>query len=384
MIRFATIIGARPQFIKSAAVSRAVKQHFQNQIAEIIIHTGQHYDEMMSQVFFDELGLEPPLIRLSTGQGNHGSQTGRMLEETEKVLLEHKPDAVLVYGDTNTTLAGALAAAKLNIPVVHIEAGLRSFNKTMPEEINRVVCDHVSSMLFTPTVAGLENLRNEGIYQGNRGGNGNPQFPAVFHSGDVMYDNALYFAAKAAGVSEVLQQNNLTAGNYFLATIHRNYNTDEPARLLALLEGLEQAGAKHRQPVLIPLHPRTSQRIAADAALTALVEKSNWLRIISPVSFFDMLVLEKAARLIFTDSGGVQKEAFFFQRPCVILRPETEWVELVDCGAAKLAGADPVLIARSADELLQSKLTFPSFYGDGAAAVFICRKMLELLTPLTA
>lgn len=382
MLQLATIIGARPQFIKSAAVSRAVQQHFKSAIHEIIIHTGQHYDELMSQVFFDELELKQPDVRLECGPGLQGAQTARMLEAIEKVLLEMKPDAVLVYGDTNTTLAGALAASKLQLPVIHVEAGLRSWNKNMPEEINRVLCDHVSSLLFTPTVAGFENLRKEGIVPD--AANTMQQLPAVFHAGDVMYDNALYYAARAAAVSDVLRRNELEPGGYFLATIHRNYNTDAPARLRTLLEGIAQAAAQFSRPVILPLHPRTAQRIAADPELGKRVKELEWLRIIPPVSFLDMLLLEQSAQLVFTDSGGVQKEAFFFQRPCVILRPETEWVELVACGAAKLADGSPDHIAEAAAALLNSTIQYPAFYGDGRAAEFICSKIVELLKPVVA
>ncbi len=382
MLQLATIIGARPQFIKSAAVSRAVQQHFKTAIREIIIHTGQHYDELMSQVFFDELELKQPDIRLDCGPGLQGAQTARMLEAIEKVLLEQKPDAVLVYGDTNTTLAGALAASKLQLPVIHVEAGLRSWNKNMPEEINRVLCDHVSSLLFTPTVAGFENLRKEGIATDTA--NPMQQLPAVFHAGDVMYDNALYYAARAAAVSDVLRRNALEPGAFFLATIHRNYNTDSAARLRTLLEGIAQSAAKFSRPVVLPLHPRTAKRIAADPELGKRVKELEWLRIIPPVSFLDMLLLEQSAQLVFTDSGGVQKEAFFFQRPCVILRPETEWVELVDCGAAKLADASPEHITKAAATLLNSTIQYPAFYGDGHAADFICSKIVELLKPVVA
>jgi UDP-GlcNAc3NAcA epimerase len=379
MLQLATIIGARPQFIKSAAVSRAVQQHFKSAIREIVIHTGQHYDELMSQVFFDELELKQPDVRIDCGPGLQGAQTARMLEAIEKVLVELKPDAVLVYGDTNTTLAGALAASKLQLPVIHVEAGLRSWNKNMPEEINRVLCDHVSSLLFTPTVAGFENLRKEGIVRENA--SEKQQLPAVFHSGDVMYDNALYYAARAAAVSDVLRRNALEPGAYFLATVHRNYNTDSPSRLRSILEGIAQAGAQFNRPVILPLHPRTAQRIAADEALAKRVKELQWLRIVPPVSFLDMLLLEQSAQLIFTDSGGVQKEAFFFQRPCVILRPETEWVELVTCGAAHLADASPEQITGAAAALLNRTIEYPAFYGDGNAAAFICSKIVELINP---
>jgi UDP-GlcNAc3NAcA epimerase len=383
MLQLATIIGARPQFIKSAAVSRAVQQHYNTAIREIIIHTGQHYDELMSQVFFDELELKQPDIRLECGPGLQGAQTARMLEELEKVLLEIKPDAVLVYGDTNSTLAGALAASKLQLPVIHVEAGLRSWNKSMPEEINRVLCDHVSALLFAPTAAGFDNLRKEGIGT-DTASSIQQQLPAVFHSGDVMYDNAMHYATRAAASSDVLRRNGLEPGAYFLATIHRNYNTDSPQRLRTLLEGIEMAAAQFSRPVILPLHPRTAQRIATDPELGKLVKELTCLRIIPPVSFLDMLLLEQAAQLIFTDSGGVQKEAFFFHRPCVILRPETEWVELVDCGAARLADASPHHITEATAALLRNAIEYPAFYGDGHAAEFICSKIIELIKPVSA
>ncbi len=313
-MRILTVIGARPQFIKAAAVSRALRA--EADIDEQLLHTGQHYDPMMSEVFFRELEIPTPTYHLEIGSGAHGAQTGRMLEAIERVLLDTAPDWVLVYGDTNSTLAGALAAAKLHIPVAHMEAGLRSFNRRMPEELNRVLTDHLSALLFTPTESAVANLQQEGI-TGER----------VALIGDVMYDAARQFGEKARRESAILARLNLAAGGYALATLHRAENTDDPARLRAIVTGLMAVTAD--TPILLPLHPRTHGRLR-DAGL--LDEVTRHLRVIEPVGYLDMVMLERSARLVLTDSGGVQKEAFFHGVPCVTLRDETEWVELVTCG----------------------------------------------------
>jgi UDP-GlcNAc3NAcA epimerase len=285
-------------------------------VRELLVHTGQHYDHQMSQVFFDELGLPEPDVWMGVGSGSHGKQTGRMLEAFDDILLEAKPDWVVVYGDTNSTLAGALAAAKLLIPVAHVEAGLRSFNRSMPEEINRVVVDHVADLLFAPTALAVENLAREGVPT-NR----------VHRSGDVMYDASIHFGHQATQRSNILQQIGLGAGEYLLATVHRAANTDDPVRLGAIFRGLREVAREH--PIVVPLHPRTRQALASSGML-ADVERE--LCVLAPVGYLDMLRLEMQARLVVTDSGGVQKEAFFFKVPCVTLREETEWAELVDLG----------------------------------------------------
>ena len=312
------VVGARPQFIKMAAVSRAVAEHNQKlgpgqQLRELIIHTGQHYDYELSKVFFEELHIPAPHYNLEVGSRSHGEQTGEMLIRLERVLEDERPDVVLVYGDTNTTLAGALAAAKLHISVAHVEAGLRSFNRQMPEEINRVLTDHVSDLLFAPTEVAVENLCQEGISEDR-----------IYLVGDVMYDAALYYGAKAEAQSYILERLSLTPKRYILATVHRAGNTDDPGRLQAIFGGLGQVADEI--PVVLPLHPRTQAALEREGMLD---EMSRCIQLIEPVGYLDMLVLEKNAEFIVTDSGGVQKEAYFFKVPCITLRKETEWVELV-------------------------------------------------------
>lgn len=317
-LRIATVVGARPQFVKAAVLSRLFDAR--KDIEEIVIHTGQHFDEAMSQVFFDELGMQTPAHNLGIGGGPHGAQTGRMLEKIEEVLLDLRPDGVLVYGDTNSTLAGVLAAVKLHIPVAHVEAGLRSFNHRMPEEVNRVLADHVSRLLFAPTAEAERNLAREGL-------------PAerVHRVGDVMYDAALYYGARARERSRIVEELGLKAGAYVLATAHRAENVDDPERLSAIVEGL--ADVASGQTVVFPVHPRTAAALAARPGLAAASRSIRW---IPPVGYLDMVMLEQSAGVIATDSGGVQKEAFFFRVPCVILRDETEWVELVELGWNRL------------------------------------------------
>lgn len=359
-MRVAAIVGARPQFIKAAAVSRVLRGAFG--VEETLVHTGQHYDKAMSRVFFDELEIPEPDHHLGVGSGPHGAQTGRMLEAIERVLVDEEPDWVLVYGDTNSTLAGALAAAKLHIPVAHVEAGLRSFNREMPEEINRVLADHASDLLFAPTYAAVENLRREGL-AGNR----------VHMVGDVMYDVALYYGDKAERKSRILDDLGLVSEEYILATVHRAENTDDLERLLAIFEGLGEAARE--VPVVLPLHPRTRKALERAGVLE---KAARCLLLIEPVGYLDMVMLEKNARLIVTDSGGVQKEAFFYRVPCVTLRDETEWVELVELGWNRLAPPkrpDAVLsVVREALE--QSPGAGGAPYGRGDSAEQIARVLL--------
>lgn len=379
MTKILTIIGARPQIIKAAALSRAIKNKFSDKIQEVIVHTGQHYDENMSQVFFDELKIPHPNYNLNVGSGSHGKQTASMLEGIEKILLKEKPNCIILYGDTNSTLSGAIAASKIQIPVIHIEAGLRSFNKAMPEEINRIVCDHVSTLLFSPTKAGYANLLKEGFKENNKA----PYTfdnPKIYHSGDVMYDNSLYFSDVAEQKTTVLKHNDLKPGSFILATIHRNNNTDEPARLNALFSAMNRIASENKTTILLPLHPRTakllSQNLSTD--LYNKIKANQFIKIIPPVSFLEMIALEKNAQLVITDSGGVQKEAFFFQKPCIILRSETEWIELVECGSAKIADADETKILEAYTYFTKTKnLQFPALFGDGKAAEFICDEILK-------
>ncbi len=364
-MKILTVVGARPQFIKAAMVSQAILQHNEADklphIIEEITHTGQHYDENMSQVFFGEMGIPEPVVNLNIGGSSHGEMTGRMLLALEKESLDRQPDWVLVYGDTNSTLAGALAAAKLHLPVAHVEAGLRSFNKQMPEEINRVLTDHVSDILFCPTKNAVENLKNEGIMKG------------VHHVGDVMYDAAIAFGKIAREQSNILLQLNLTPKEYYLATVHRAENTNRRERLSGILQGLNQLGKE--RPVVLPLHPRTKKQLDV-YNLTPLC--SN-LHLIDPVSFLDMIRLEQEARVILTDSGGVQKEAYFHGVPCVTLRDETEWVETVERGWNRLAGADPEKIAAATDAVPVGRF---DEYGDGhASAKIVARLVADLRCP---
>jgi UDP-GlcNAc3NAcA epimerase len=364
-MKLVTIVGARPQFIKVAAVSRAIAAHNaaampHARIDDCLVHTGQHYDAEMSQVFFDQLEIPEPRYNLGIGSGPHGEQTGKMLQAIERVLLDERPDAVLVYGDTNSTLAGALAARKLNLRIGHVEAGLRSFNMRMPEEINRILTDRMSDLLFCPTVTAVENLRKEGITRG------------VERVGDVMYDASLFSRAQARQGSRILETLGLQCGEFVLATVHRAENTDDPVRLRGIVEGL--ACVAESLPVVLALHPRT-RKFLAEHQLTAQLGR---VAVIDPVPYFDMIRLEESARAICTDSGGVQKEAFFYGVPCVTLRDETEWVETVEAGWNRLAGADAQRIVaaveagkpRAAAEAAQS-------YGDGASAQRIVRLLVH-------
>lgn len=382
MIKIVTIIGARPQIIKAAALSRAIKNNFSSQITEIIVHTGQHYDDNMSQVFFDELEIPLPNYNLNVGSGNHGKQTATMISAIEDVLLIEKPNAIVLYGDTNSTLAGAMAASKIHIPVIHIEAGLRSFNKSMPEEINRIMCDHVSTLLFSPTKTGFDNLVQEGFLSQTKAPYSIDN-PKIYHCGDVMYDNSLFFSKISDVKTSIINDLKLKNNGFILATIHRNNNTDEPIRLNALFKSLNDISINHQLQIVLPLHPRTSNLLDRNLSkdLVEAIRLNSNFKIISPVSFLEMLALEKNCCLVMTDSGGVQKEAFYFEKPCVILRPETEWIELLENGSALIADADENKIKFSFEQLISKKdLSFPKLYGDGKAAEFICSEIINQIT----
>lgn len=377
MIRLLTVIGARPQIIKAAAISRAVRNHFADRIEERILHTGQHYDANMSQVFFDELGIPQPDYNLGVGSGSHGVQTARMIAGIEEVLMKEPFDGVILYGDTNSTLAGAIAASKLHVPVFHVEAGLRSFNMTMPEEINRIVCDQLSSICFSPTETGVKNLEREGFLDSpSRFINGRGR--VVVNSGDVMYDNSMYFASLAERKSDILSRIDVEPGSYILTTIHRPNNTDDSGRLTSIVSSLLTISERDSIDLVFPLHPRTrgllEKQLQPD--LYGRLMSSPRVRITPPASFFDILVLEKNARIVMTDSGGVQKESFFFERPCVILRPETEWVEIVEHGAGIIADADPERILAAYNRLAGSNPFFPPLFGNGNAAETILSEIL--------
>lgn len=360
-IKVVTIVGARPQFIKAAAVSRAIKIAGADRIQEVLVHTGQHYDENMSKVFFDELDIPTPAYNLEVSGGSHGAMTGRMLESIEQVLLEEKPDWVLIYGDTNSTLAGAVAASKLNIPVAHVEAGLRSFNMRMPEEINRILSDRVSTLLLCPTQAAIDNLAKEGLVGG------------VHNVGDVMYDVALFYRERARAKSQIMSQLGLEEGAFALATCHRAENTDDPHRLGEIMAGLADVSAL--MPVVLPLHPRT-RKLLQDHGLEHHLHS---MKLVDPLPFLDMIALEQAANVILTDSGGVQKEAYFYGVPCITLRDETEWVETVQLGFNQLVGA-----SRSGINAAMNNRSIPEcqvdVYGDGNASARIV-EILENTRP---
>lgn len=360
MTKVITVVGARPQFIKAAAVSRVIRERYAGTVQEILVHTGQHYDENMSKVFFDELDIPHPRYNLEIAGGNHGAMTGRMLESVENVLLQETPDWVLVYGDTNSTLAGALAAAKLHIPVAHVEAGLRSFNMRMPEEVNRILADRISTLLFCPTETAIDNLKSEGITKG------------VHNVGDVMYDVALYYRDRAKQQSRILQTINLTEGGFALATCHRAENTDDMNRLAEIVSALGKIA--ETIPVVLPLHPRT-RKLISDHGLAG---KLGEVKVCDPLPFLEMVALEQAARIILTDSGGVQKEAFFYGVPCITMRDETEWVETVTAGWNQLVGASKDVIVAAAEAAMKTDPMAASEapYGRGDAAA----KIVAILT----
>jgi len=381
MVKIVTIIGARPQIIKAAALSRAIKQKFAGQLQEVIVHTGQHYDENMSQVFFDELGIPAPNYNLSVGSGSHGKQTAAMIVGIEEILEKEKPNAIVLYGDTNSTLAGGIAASKIHVPVVHIEAGLRSYSKAMPEEINRIMCDHVSTLLFSPTKTGYDNLIKEGFNPNSLAPHTSDN-PKIYQCGDVMYDNSLYFSNIAEQKVNVESKYDVKNNNYILATIHRNNNTDEPKRLTDLFAALNEISLSNDISIVLPLHPRTAKLLEQNVESSVLnaVKENTQFKIVAPASFLEMTALEKNAFMVITDSGGVQKEAFYFNKPCIILRPETEWIELVNCGAAIIADANKEKIITAFNNFKTTdKIEFPSFYGNGQAAEFICNELIKHL-----
>lgn len=380
-IKLLTIIGARPQIIKAAAFSRAVMERDGGNVIERILHTGQHYDSNMSQVFFDELGIPLPDYNLKTGSGQQGEQTAKMIAGIEGVLLSEKFDGMVLYGDTNSTIAGAIAGAKLHVPVFHIEAGLRSYNMAMPEEINRIICDQCSSILFAPTETAVQNLKLEGFQNtGFRFKNGKTR--KIINSGDVMYDNVVYFAKLANEKSRVLESHDLVPGHYILATIHRDNNTDNPDRLIAIFSALLQIAEEQEMMIVLPLHPRTAKRLKSNRheVLFNAIRQSAKIMIIPPASFLDMLLLEKNAAIVMTDSGGVQKESFFFEKPCVIFRPETEWTEIVETGAGILADANFDRIIEAFKNLLRRQVAFPKLFGEGNASKFILNKIVDYLS----
>ncbi len=380
MMKIVTIIGARPQIIKAASLNRAISENFKNEISEVIVHTGQHYDKNMSQVFIDELKIPQPDYNLNIGSASHGLQTAKMIMGIEQILLKEKPEYLILYGDTNSTLAGAIAAAKIHIPIVHIEAGLRSYNKSMPEEINRIMCDHASTLLFSPTLTGYNNLLKEGFDKDSK-----PRFtadnPGIFHCGDVMYDNSLFFNEIVNPKRNIIDILNLKKDSFYLATVHRDNNTDQPERLNAIFGAFDTLSLKTKLPIILPLHPRTRKLLNKNLSSNLLkkIKQNPFFQIISPVSFLEMNVLESHCNMIFTDSGGVQKEAYFFKKPVIVLRPETEWKEIVEqgCGIIADASKTDILNAFEYFQQVRNKLNFPNIFGDGKAGRFICQTILD-------
>lgn len=357
MKQILTIVGARPQFIKAAAISHTIREKFADSICEDILHTGQHYDDAMSGRFFSELDIPQPKYNLGVGSGSHGMQTAAMLKGIEEILLSTHYDGLLVYGDTNSTLAGALAASKLHIPVYHVEAGLRSFNRDMPEEINRIVTDHISSLLFAPTKTAVKNLQNEGFKDGN-----------IVFSGDVMFDNVLDYAPVAVQNTHL----RIESSSFILATLHRDFNTDNHERLTNILSALNSITEQFNSEILLPLHPRT-RKIIDSMGLNSF---SNRICVTEPLSYLETLAALQKSRLVLTDSGGLQKEANFSGKCCVVLRPETEWVELVDDGAALLADADSDLILEATAELIDKTPKPTTHFGNGHAAEIIIKHLV--------
>jgi UDP-GlcNAc3NAcA epimerase len=379
-MKIVTIIGARPQFIKAAAVRRAIQAFNRSsvplgsrkRIREILVHTGQHYDYLMDKVFFEELRLPRPDYHLGVGSGTHARQTGLMLERIETVLEKEKPEITIVYGDTNSTLAGALAAAKLNIPVGHVEAGLRSYRRSMPEEMNRLLTDHLSTLLFCPTAHAVQNLSKEGIRNGDK--------TVVENVGDVMYDSILYYSQLAEKQSTILEDLNLVNlqsairnPQYYLATLHRAENTDHPKRLKSIFRALAEIAKDC--PVVLPLHPRTKKMMRVQR----LIKEARGIHLIDPVSYFDMLKLEKNAKAILTDSGGVQKEAYWFRVPCITLRDETEWMETIQGGWNVLVGTETEKIVEEVRKRVGGKRSAKGkgLFGDGKASEKIVRVLAK-------
>lgn len=360
MLKIITVVGARPQFVKAATLSRVFAK-YPDQIKELIVHTGQHFDQNMSEIFFKEMEIPIPHYNLNINGLSHGAMTGQMLEGIEKIIIAEKPDYLLVYGDTNSTIAGALAAKKLHVKVIHVEAGLRSFNMNMPEEINRILTDRISDILFCPTHTAINNLKQEGFdYINTR----------IILSGDVMQDAAIYYKEISDQISNVLESNKIKSNEFVLATIHRAENTDDEIRLSEIVHSLNEINKM--VPVIVPLHPRTA-KILKDKNIDVQ------FIIIKPVGYFDMLQLIAHSRLILTDSGGLQKEAYFFNKYCITFRDETEWVELVDNGYNQIVGASSEkIIAAFRDSIYKDFTKGEELYGGGKAAEIICREIMSL------
>ncbi|MCF6335822.1 MAG: UDP-N-acetylglucosamine 2-epimerase (non-hydrolyzing) [Spirochaetales bacterium] len=351
-----TVIGARPQFVKAAVLSRLIRHKYSKEFKEILVHTGQHYDKNMSDIFFKEMEIPEPDYNLNIGSGSHGMMTGKMLEAIEGLLLEHRPDYLLVYGDTNSTLAGALAASKLHIPVIHVEAGLRSFNMHMPEEQNRIVADHLSTHLLCPTETAISNLKKEGLTKG------------VENIGDIMLDASLFYRKKLEHSMSFLPEEIRNMDDFFLITLHRAENTDDKERLTSIVSALNSLEA---YTGVLPLHPRTKKMLSK----WGLYFKDH-IKVIAPVGYLDMIRLESSCNFILTDSGGVQKEAYFFGKPCITMRNQTEWVETIEAGCNILTGADQNKILSAINNFSKQKFEYPSLYGKGDTGERILKLLL--------
>ncbi|MCZ2442263.1 MAG: UDP-N-acetylglucosamine 2-epimerase (non-hydrolyzing) [Flavobacteriales bacterium] len=378
MLRILTVVGARPQFIKASAISRCVKHVFSERIEEKLLHTGQHYDTLLSDIFFQQLGIPAPSFHLQVSSSGHAKQTAEMLLGVEKAILEYNPDVVLLYGDTNSTLAAALAASKLHTPIAHIEAGLRSFDKKMPEEINRIITDHLSTFLYVPTAKAYQNLQREGLTHHTEHP-ASPDNPVVFNSGDVMYENVLYFLEIAKKTSTISHQLNLNDKKTILCTIHRDFNTDNEQRLKNMLNGLLGIANTFTHSLVIPLHPRTSSMLDKPIFSSLKLSLKTHPRILltEPVSYFDMLCLVDASDMVITDSGGLQKEAYFLRKPVAVLRNTTEWTEIIESGNGWLTDDDPLLLLNACKQAITlSHENFPLLYGDGNAAQAILNNLL--------
>jgi len=381
MIKLLTIVGARPQFIKSAAISRAIAANFSNSIEEVIVHTGQHYDANMSDVFFTELKIPKEKYNLNVGSSNHAHQTAKIMIAVDDVVETEKPDAILLYGDTNSTLAACLVGVKRHIPVIHVEAGVRSYNKIFPEEVNRLICDHTSSMLFVPSDDGMECLEKEGFSLEIKESSALLlNSPRVYRCGDIMYDNTLYFRDKADSYFKNLcEALNLPLSNYFLVTAHRPSNVDDPQNLMEILRFFHYSIDVLKKMIIFPIHPRTRILIDSNQDLSAMMNKSG-LFAIPAVSFIEMIGLEKYSDMVITDSGGVQKEAYFMEKPCLIMLEETPWVELVKSGNARLVGNNFDLLCEGTKHFMENKVIgFPQIFGDGRSAEFICEQIIKTI-----
>lgn len=373
MIKLVSVVGARPQFIKAAALHRAVKKKFSNKIHQVLLHTGQHYDDNMSKIFFEELELPGADYNLGLNNYSPIMQLAKMFMETDDILKDEKPDAVLVYGDTTSTLAGAMAAQKNNLPLLHVEAGMRSFNKDQPEEKNRVMTDHLSSHLFCSTQDAVDHLRSEGIIHHEIKQN-NVNEPGVFMVGDLMADNIFYYEEKIKHDAEILSQFGVESKEFFLSTLHRADTADDANKLKTIFEAFEMIATETNLPFIIPIHPRTKNNLPSN-----LFQSPNLrLKIIEPVSYLNMIALQQNAKLVFTDSGGMQKESFLLKTPCIVLRNETEWTELVQFGNNLLCGTDKEAIYNAfKTQIAKNEFTFPSLYGEGDAAEKVCKIIVQ-------